>query len=109
MPLIPLSPDYLILKSYTEHNLEALSWWEPCAVKATFAMSPPSETFEASLILYSGGRISFLHSFGDLAAHIVLLCLFPRGGVGGSKAAGADGHESLYPWFPQQDTVSVVS
>lgn len=21
------------------------------------------------------------------------------------KAVGADGHESLYPWFPQQDTV----
>lgn len=25
------------------------------------------------------------------------------------KAVGADGHERLYPWFPQQDTVLVVN
>lgn len=73
-----------------------------------FALSPPSEAFEASLF----NSVVTFHLWAVVVIwQHTLSCFayFHEGVWTVCKAAGADGHNRLYPWFPQQNTTSVVS
>lgn len=96
-----------ILKSYTEHGLESRlmvgiisSDVDFCAVSTFrdfwgYFNSVITFHFWAVLVIWQ-------HTLSRFASYYKGVWMV-------SKAAGADGHERLYPWFPHQDAASVVS
>lgn len=100
-----------ILKSYTEHGLESRlrhggnhsQWWQSLPCLHLQRLLRPVSSFNPVVTFHFWAVLVIwqhtLSCFAYFHEGVWMVC----------KAAGADGHERLYPWFPQQDTVSVVS
>lgn len=100
--LTPFSPDNCV-----DPEKLRCTWWESFAMMAIVLhlqrlLTPlwyfnPVLTFHFWAVLVVWQHT--LSCFAEFHKGVWMVC----------KAAGADGHQRLYPWFPQQDTASVVS
>lgn len=98
MPLIPFSPDNCV-----DPEKLRWTWWESFAMMVTvlhlqtllrpdWYFNPvPTFQFWAVLVVWQ----HTLSCFASFYEGVWMVC----------KAVGADRHQRLYPWFPQQDSV----